>query len=499
MSSSGSDLDHLEDTSETRVDTTGVKKRRLWTKQEDEKLRLLVSYWGDQSGRQSNWDKIAAQFVNRNAKNCRKRWFHSLDPKLRRGKWNQNEDKVLLEAYEQLGPAWQRIAQLIPGRTDDQCSKRYTDVLDPAVHDRLRPWSKEEDEKLLYLYKKYGPKWQSIASEIKGRTGLVCRNRWRKLTRPPKEDVSRNTGNDINGTVNKIDTNKMEMQQENDVGDIGGCMTFEVPGSTGFPAGADANWFQAAAGAGSVNSAQNNTPSVQVSYPSTGLNIPNGVQKHVTVTIEDVNASHQDPTHHAVTSEQLDRIIAFVAEHNKQIVIHQHIYQTPPPPGTVVGQQLQPLNMQQQSHPLSPYQLAVPVMRPMLPSVQLSVPGPVAPPSTSSCIYNQEPPSQQLSRDQAQDQGQSQLPQPQSQPPPPQQAPQHHTTQSEDPDQEQPRLQAQAPALQPHTPNYKNGNQFPLPPPDEFLSRPLLYEDPPQPEIMAVPYEGVDFLAFNPS
>lgn len=36
-------------------------------------------------------------------------------------------------------------------------------------------------------------------------------------------------------------------------------------------------------------------------------------------------------------------------------------------------------------------------------------------------------------------------------------------------------------------------------PPDEFLSRPLLYEDPPPPEMMALPYEEVDFLAFNPS
>lgn len=160
------------------------RERRPWTQEEDERLRLLVSYWGDQCGKNGHWDKISSHFVNRSNKDCRKRWFHSLDPKLKRGRWTDHEDRVLMEAYKKMGPVWHRIAQLIPGRTDDQCSKRYNDVLDPSISDRLRPWTPEEDKRLLDLVKEHGTKWRTISKDMEGRTGLTCRNRWRKLVSP---------------------------------------------------------------------------------------------------------------------------------------------------------------------------------------------------------------------------------------------------------------------------------------------------------------------------
>lgn len=160
---------------------TDKRIRRKWTKEEDEKLRLLVSYWGDQCGKNGHWDKISAQFDNRTNKDCRKRWFHSLDPKLKRGRWTEREDQVLMEAHEKLGPSWHKIAQLIPGRTDDQCSKRYNDVLDPKISGRLREWKPDEDEKLLNLVNVHGTQWRNISKQMEGRTGLTCRNRWRKL------------------------------------------------------------------------------------------------------------------------------------------------------------------------------------------------------------------------------------------------------------------------------------------------------------------------------
>ncbi|ANB13243.1 Bas1p [Sugiyamaella lignohabitans] len=175
------------DMSTSNLDQSSERKyrsRRVWTSAEDEKLRLLVSHWGDQCGKNGHWDKISSNFEGRSNKDCRKRWFHSLDPKLKRGRWTEHEDKVLVEAYKKMGPVWHRIAQLIPGRTDDQCSKRYNDVLDPRISDRLRPWSAEEDAKLLELVQKHGTKWRTISNVIDGRTGLTCRNRWRKLTAP---------------------------------------------------------------------------------------------------------------------------------------------------------------------------------------------------------------------------------------------------------------------------------------------------------------------------
>lgn len=157
------------------------RTRRTWTPQEDSKLRTLVAEWGDQRGKNSHWDKISESMEGRTSKDCRKRWFHSLDPTLKRGRWTADEDRILIEAYESYGPAWNRIAQLISGRTDDQCSKRYNDVLDPNVQNRLRQWTKEEDDLLIKMFQEHGTQWKIIASKMEGRTGLTCRNRWRKL------------------------------------------------------------------------------------------------------------------------------------------------------------------------------------------------------------------------------------------------------------------------------------------------------------------------------
>lgn len=157
------------------------RARRTWTPKEDSMLRTLVAEWGDQRGKNSRWDKISESMEGRTSKDCRKRWFHSLDPTLKRGRWTSDEDRILIEAYESYGPAWNRIAQLISGRTDDQCSKRYNDVLDPNVQDRLRPWTDKEDLLLMEMFQLHGTQWKIIASKMDGRTGLTCRNRWRKL------------------------------------------------------------------------------------------------------------------------------------------------------------------------------------------------------------------------------------------------------------------------------------------------------------------------------
>lgn len=43
---------------------------------------------------------------------CRKRWLHSLDPSLRKGRWTSQEDEILLSAYARLGPLWNDIGKL---------------------------------------------------------------------------------------------------------------------------------------------------------------------------------------------------------------------------------------------------------------------------------------------------------------------------------------------------------------------------------------------------
>nr|1GVD_A Chain A, MYB PROTO-ONCOGENE PROTEIN [Mus musculus] len=47
------------------------------------------------------------------------------------------------------------------------------------------PWTKEEDQRLIKLVQKYGPKrWSVIAKHLKGRIGKQCRERWHNHLNP---------------------------------------------------------------------------------------------------------------------------------------------------------------------------------------------------------------------------------------------------------------------------------------------------------------------------
>lgn len=52
-------------------------------------------------------------------------------------------------------------------------------------NEERRPWTKEEDRKVLELVKKYGTKkWSLVGSLLDGRTGKQCRERWHNHLNP---------------------------------------------------------------------------------------------------------------------------------------------------------------------------------------------------------------------------------------------------------------------------------------------------------------------------
>jgi len=59
--------------------------------------------------------------------------FPTPDLSLVRGRWTASEDAVLLEAVNKHGKRWFEVAKDLPGRTDDQCAKRYREALDPSI------------------------------------------------------------------------------------------------------------------------------------------------------------------------------------------------------------------------------------------------------------------------------------------------------------------------------------------------------------------------------
>ncbi|KAG9322422.1 hypothetical protein KVV02_003748 [Mortierella alpina] len=173
---------HMDDLLSTEDQNTPRKRDRgeriVWTPEEDEYLRAAVQLYGDKT---EKWAKIAACVPGRTNKNCRKRWFHSLDPSLKKGAWTEEEDELLRTGVEKFKGQWSKIAERIQGRTDDQCAKRWRESLDPEI-DRAA-WTPQDDVVLLQKFEEFGSQWQKIALSFPGRPGLHCRNRWRKIQR----------------------------------------------------------------------------------------------------------------------------------------------------------------------------------------------------------------------------------------------------------------------------------------------------------------------------
>jgi hypothetical protein len=96
-------------------------------------------------------------------------------------RWTEEENKRLIEAYiKNEGKNWSSIAKYVGNKTSDQCNQHWHRVLNPAIS--KKPWSEEEDLKLIKRARDYGQSsWKKISEGLQGRTDLQCRHRWTQL------------------------------------------------------------------------------------------------------------------------------------------------------------------------------------------------------------------------------------------------------------------------------------------------------------------------------
>ena len=93
-----------------------------------------------------------------------------------RSRFTKDEDELLKKLAEsQNNPKWNEIALYLKGRTARQCRERYNNYLRPNLING--PWTPEEDEMLLELFEKHGPKWALIARSFNSRSPVNVKNR----------------------------------------------------------------------------------------------------------------------------------------------------------------------------------------------------------------------------------------------------------------------------------------------------------------------------------
>lgn len=110
--------------------------KNKFSPEEDEVLKRVIyalvernpEILGDEANLKKtiNWQYVASQMhTKRNARQCRDRWLNYLSPSVVNGPWTPEEDNLLIQKYNDIGPYWKKIATFFPSRTDINLKSRW--------------------------------------------------------------------------------------------------------------------------------------------------------------------------------------------------------------------------------------------------------------------------------------------------------------------------------------------------------------------------------------
>ncbi|KAL5225627.1 hypothetical protein ABZP36_012266 [Zizania latifolia] len=91
-------------------------RRGPWTVDEDHTLMKYIAEHGE-----GRWNSLARSAgLKRTGKSCRLRWLNYLRPDVKRGNFTADEQLLILDLHSRWGNRWSKIAQHLPGRTDNE-------------------------------------------------------------------------------------------------------------------------------------------------------------------------------------------------------------------------------------------------------------------------------------------------------------------------------------------------------------------------------------------
>jgi hypothetical protein len=111
------------------------------------------------------------------------RWTKVIQPFLKKGKWTEEEDKLLLNWVEQNGPQkWSKLSLILKGRSSKQIRDRWINNLNPDKSKTFQ-WTDDLDKLLLLKYIEIGSSWVTISKHLEHTTENMIKNRFYSLLR----------------------------------------------------------------------------------------------------------------------------------------------------------------------------------------------------------------------------------------------------------------------------------------------------------------------------
>ncbi|KAK3923142.1 snRNA-activating protein complex subunit 4 [Frankliniella fusca] len=154
-------------------------KRNTWEPWEDKKLLQAVER--HRIGNFIPWGKVAYDMENRTKAQVFNRWSYSLNPAIKKGRFTEDEDIMILVGVQMWGEDFQRISHFLKDRTTSQVRDRFRHYLNRAGMGI--PWTSDEDQRLLELAEKHGRKWAIICKWFPNKDRTQVRHRYNTLAR----------------------------------------------------------------------------------------------------------------------------------------------------------------------------------------------------------------------------------------------------------------------------------------------------------------------------
>ena len=145
-------------------------KSLTWTKKEDE---ILLEEAKKNNYRK--WKEVANLIPGKSAIQCASR-YHQIRPGINKGQWTNEEDKQLLKFHQIYGNSWSKIAKKMKNRTGKQIRERFLNNFEKSV--KKGKFMEQEDKLIIKWHKVFGNSWSKIAEKIEGRTGEMVKNRF---------------------------------------------------------------------------------------------------------------------------------------------------------------------------------------------------------------------------------------------------------------------------------------------------------------------------------